>query len=140
MRHLLVLCSLALALSPLTAASLEAQSSVASQAPSPRAACQLKMLAAEGFHPHPRDSIASEKLLTRVLTGVDSRTGMPDHDDARVQLLEVRIDGVTPGLVLERAFVLRPQAGDQSAFAAEGERLDRDVRAQLRETALRCPS
>jgi hypothetical protein len=139
MRHLVMLASLGLLLSPFTADSLVAQTSVAQSKPSPRAECLLKMLAAEGFRLPPSDSIGSELLLTRTLTSVDVRTGMPEHSNTRVQLIEVRVDGAELGLVLERAFVLRPEAGDQSALAAESQRLDRDIRARLAVAEPRCP-
>lgn len=138
MRHPLMLVSLSLLLSLLTATSLAAQSRAARRAPSPVAACLLSLLAAEGFRLSPPDSSGAEPLLTRSLTGIDARTGMPDPGSSGVQLLEVRIDSATPGLVLERAFVLRPQVGDQSAFAAESERLDRDIRAWLRDAKPHC--
>ena len=138
MRHLLMLAGLGLLLSSCTAKSLVAQPSLGQATPSPRAACLLRMLAAEGFRLPPSDSIGSELLLTRTLTSVHVRTGMPDHSNTRVHLLEVRVDGAEPGLVPERAFVLRPEAGDQSVFAAESERLERDIRARLEVARPRC--
>ena len=141
MRHLLMLVSVGLLLSLPSATSLAGQSHVPSAAPSPKAACLLKMLDAEGFRLQLRDSTATEqRFLTRILIGVDSRRELPDPSNPRVQLLEVRIDGAAPGLELERAIVLRPQVGDQSAFAAESERLDREIRARLRDTEPRCPA
>ena len=138
MHRLPLFASLLVLLSSLNATCLGAQSAIAATEPSPEARCLLNVLAAEGFRLQPADSNATEPLLQRTLTGISRLTGMPDPADTRVQLLEIKIDGAVPGLVLDRAVVLRFEAESARAPASESARLDRDIRARLREAEPRC--
>ena len=104
--------------------------------PSAEARCLLGVLAAEGFRaaPHPSDS--TRRTLTRSLTGVSRLTGRPDPMDSRADMVEVRVDPGTPGLVVERVSTMQPTGS--GATDGESSRLFREVRALLRDAAPRC--
>ena len=128
MRHPLALASLAALLGILPSAS----------EPSAEARCLLAVLAAEGFRaaPHPTDS--TRRVLTRTLTGVDQLGIGPSARDSRVEVLEVRLDAGRPGLVVERVSALQPTHGAPSVPEGDVARLDREVRALVRDAAPRC--
>lgn len=105
---------------------------------SPRVACQLEALAAGGYRVAPHATDTTRRQLTLRLAGVDPATGGPDPSDWRAEFVDVRINGETGDVAIERVSVLRPDDADAPLHSPEAAHARVRVGAVLEAAAARC--
>jgi hypothetical protein len=98
--------------------------------PSRRVDCRLGVLAAEGYRIGRDSTDSTRRVLTLRLTGVHPATGQPDPSDWRAEFVELRVNGPSGDLSIDRVSVLRADDADAPLHSPEA------ARARMRATAL----